>query len=428
MDDRAWTQDDRPQASRDGRGDGHADGLRVLVSRALRRASIRAPGLRQRVGELSLRSPVVSPALDKVDFDVHGLAGIRLIDPSTVDAAAVRRQLGPLKVELDREPDIVIRFVDRLETSSRVRYLGLNEAGFTDDAFLVLQSKHKSPAKVEVDFAQIGRQTEIVCERGLRAVPLLIAVLNLTLLARGILPLHASAFVHEGTGVVATGWSKGGKTEALLAFAARGAEYVGDEWVYVSSDGTRVLGIPEPIRLWRWHLRQLPQYQALIRPGERARLRAIELLLSSDRTVRRLGSETLIRGSSRLAPLLKRQLHVDVDPERLFGGIGALSAPFDRLFFLVSHEAPELTVEPVDPLDVAHRMVFSLQHERLDLMAAYLKFRFAFPDAANPLIEQAEELQRKALARAFADKPAYVVRHPYPFSLRALFEAMSPYC
>lgn len=43
MDDRAWTQDDRPQASRDGPGDGHADGLRVLVSRALRRASILVP-------------------------------------------------------------------------------------------------------------------------------------------------------------------------------------------------------------------------------------------------------------------------------------------------------------------------------------------------------------------------------------------------
>jgi hypothetical protein len=374
------------------------------------------------------RAVAVATRVGEVDFDLHGLATIRLVGALPGDVAAVRRQLGPLQATLVREPDIVIRFVDRLAASSRLCYLGVDEAGFTDERFLVLRGKHKAPAKVEIDFAQVGRRIEILCEHGLPAVPLLIPILNLTVLAKGALPVHASAFVHDGTGVLVTGWSKGGKTEALLAFVARGAEYVGDEWVYVPSDGARVLGIPEPIRLWRWHLRQLPQYQALIRPGERARLRAIELLLSSDRTVRRLGSETLIRGSSRLAPLLKRQLHVDVDPERLFGGIGALSAPFDRLFFLVSHEAPELTVEPVDPLDVAHRMVFSLQHERLDLMAAYLKFRFAFPDAANPLIEQAEELQRKALARAFADKPAYVVRHPYPFSLRALFEAMSPYC
>ena len=82
--------------------------------------------------------------------------------------------------------------------------------------------------------------------RGLPAIPLLVPIVNLTALANGALPLHASAFVHRGTGVVATGWSKGGKTEALLAFSANGARYVGDEWVYVAADGSRVSGIPSP--------------------------------------------------------------------------------------------------------------------------------------------------------------------------------------
>ena len=373
------------------------------------------------MGNLSLRSPAVGTGLGEVDFDMHGLAGIRLIGASPVEAAAVRRQLGPLEGALDREPDIVISFVDRLKTTSRVRFLGLHEAGFTDEKFLLLRSKHKSAAKVEFDFTEIGGQTRIVCERGLRAVPLLIPILNLTLLAKGVLPLHASAFVHEGTGVVATGWSKGGKTEALLAFTARGAEYVGDEWVYVSKDGLRVCGIPEPIRIWHWQLGQLPEYAALIGKREHARLRALELLLGRDDALRRAGG-------SRLAALLRRQLYVDVDPHRLFGSLGELTAPFDRLFLLVSHDASEVTVEPVDPLEVARRMVFSLQHERLDFMAYYLKSRFAFPDAVSSVVEGAEELQRKVLAQAFAGKPAYVVHHPYPFSLAALFEAMSRHC
>jgi len=373
------------------------------------------------MGIVSLRSPAVSPGLDEVDFDIHGLAGIRLIGASPVEAAAVRRQLGPLEGVLDLEPDIVIRFVDRLKTSSRVRFLGLHEAGFTDDGFLILRSRHKSSAKVEVDFTEIGAQTRIVCERGLRAVPLLIPILNLTLLARGVLPLHASAFVHEGTGIVATGWSKGGKTEALLAFTARGAEYVGDEWVYVSRDGARIFGIPEPIRIWHWQLGQLPEYAALIGKKEHARLGAIELLLRRDEALRRAGG-------GRLTGLLRRQLHVDVEPLRLFGSLGDQTARFDRLFLLVSHDASELTVEPIDPLEVARRMVFSLQHERLDFMSYYLKSRFAFPDAVSSVVEAAEELQGKMLAQAFAGKPAYVVHHPYPFSLAALFEAMSRHC
>lgn len=364
-----------------------------------------------------------------VDFDLHGLAGIRLLEPSPSDVAAVGRQLGLVHEQLEREPDIVVRFVDRLATGSRIRFVGLGEAAFTDDAFLVLRSKHKAPARVELDFTQVGETVEIVCERGLPAVPFLIPILNLTVLAHGVLPLHASAFVHRGTGVVATGWSKGGKTEALLAFAARGARYVGDEWVYVTGDGGRVYGIPEPVRIWGWHLRQLPQYEALVGGANRARLRAIELFLGSERAVRRVRvGKRPSRALARLVPLLSRQLFVDVEPERLFGPVGEQSAPFDRLFFLVSSAAPDIAVEPVDPLDIGERMVFSLQHERLDFTAAYLKYRFAFPAAANPFFEQVEEIQRQALARAFAGKAAFVVHHPYPCSLESLYEAMSPYC
>lgn len=370
-----------------------------------------------------------SPTRAAVDFDLHGLAGVRLLGASPTDVAAVGRQLGLVQASLDREPDIVIRFVDRLRTESRIRYVGLGEAAFTDDAFLVLRSKHKAPARVEIAFRHIGESVEIVCERGLPAVPLLIPILNLTVLARGVLPLHASAFVHRGTGVVATGWSKGGKTEALLAFAARGAEYVGDEWVYVTADGSRVHGIPEPIRIWGWHLRQLPQYEALVSRADRTRLRAIELFLGSERALRRVRAGRGPAGAlTRLTPLLSRQLFVDIEPERLFGRVGTQAAAFDRLFFLVSSDAPDIAVEPVDPLDVAERMVFSLQHERLDFAATYLKYRFAFPAASNPFVEQLEEIQRKALARAFADKPAFVVHHPYPCSLGSLFDAMSPYC
>ncbi|HEY7560677.1 MAG TPA: hypothetical protein VH650_00740 [Gaiellaceae bacterium] len=364
-----------------------------------------------------------------MDFDLHGLAGIRLVGASPGDLAGVRRQLGLAPGSLDREPDVVIRFVDRVAARSRVRLLGLGEAAFTDDAFLVLRSRHKAPARVEIDLAQIGEVVEIVCESGLPAVPFLIPILNLTVLARGALPLHASSFVYGGTGVVATGWTKGGKTEALLAFTSRGARYVADEWAYVTADGSSVHGIPEPIRIWGWQLRQLPQYEALVGRAERGRLRAVELVLGSERALRRARvGRRPSRALARLAPLLSRQLCVDVEPERIFGDVSGRAAPFDRLFFLVSSDDPDIAVEPVDPLDVGARMAFSLQHERLDFTAALLKYRFAFPEAANPFFEQVEELERQALARVLAGKRAYVVYHPYPVSLDALFAAMSPYC
>ena len=367
----------------------------------------------------------------EIDYDLHGLAGIRLVDASPGDAAAVARQLGPIRAPLDREPDIVIRFVDHLATSSSLRYLGPGEAGFTDDAFFVLRSKHKTPAKVKVGFAELGGRCEIVCEHGLAAVPLLIPILNLAVLRGGAAPLHASAFVFEGTGVVATGWSKGGKTEALLAFMSRGAEYVGDEWVYVSADGERVHGIPEPIRVWDWHLRHLPEYRARLRAGDRARLAAIRSAIALESSLAATGASGLApaRALTRLSPLLRRQLFVDVPPETLFeGGLGTLSGGFDRLFFLTSHEGSDVAVEQIDPLEVARRMVFSHQHERLDFLGSYLRFRFAFPERINPILEEAEQFERDSLERVFARKTCYAVYHPYPVSIPALFDAMRPLC
>ena len=137
---------------------------------------------------------------EKVEYDLHGFVGIQLVNALPGDVKIVARQLGPIRKSLAREPDIVIRFVERLSNSSRVRYVGLNEAGFTNDAFLVLRSDHKSRAVVQIPFDQIGKKCEIVCERGLVAIPLLIAIINLTALGKGLLPMHASAFTYKGVG------------------------------------------------------------------------------------------------------------------------------------------------------------------------------------------------------------------------------------
>jgi hypothetical protein len=369
--------------------------------------------------------PVTTNAQDGIDFDVHGLVGVRLLDAGPRDAAAVRRQLGIAPAPLDREPDIAVRFVDRLETASPIRYLGPKDVGFTDDAFLVLRGKQKSRVRVQLPLAEIGRRPTILCERGAPAIPFLIPILNLTALANGALPLHASAFVHEGRGVVATGWSKGGKTEALLAFGANGAQYVGDEWVYLSEGGTRAFGLGEPIRVWNWHLRELPTYRTAIERSDRARLRTLGALLALDRAAGLIAPGP----ARRMRHLLEDQQRVDVDPARLFGAAARIeSTRVDTVLFVESRDAPGVTVEAADPLDVAARMVASLQHERLPFHALYLKWKFAFPGAVCPLIEGAEAIERAALDDFLAGKAAYTVHHPYPVSLTDLYAAVAPYC
>lgn len=354
----------------------------------------------------------------QVEFDLHGLIGIRLVNPRPKDTRAVAAQLGLKPSTLNRPADITIRFVDQLDYTSPVRLLNIDEMGFTEDAFLVMRAKHKTPARVVIPFDQVGSEIEIRCEHGLTAVPLLVATINVTALAKGALPLHASAFEYNGKGVLATGWSKGGKTETLLAFMLHGARYIGDEWVYLMPD-QQMFGIPEPIRLWDWHLQQLPTFYARLSPDEQNRLRALKLAQKV------AGAAPLLKRARRL---IKNQQHVDVPPEQLFGENGdAYPGRMDKVLFVTSHETPDIVVSPVDAQEIADRMLFSLQYEQIPFYSYYLAYQFAFPCRPNSWVEASTRIQRQRLNQFLAGQESYAVGHPYPVGIDALYEAICPF-
>ncbi|CAN5147791.1 hypothetical protein BH20ACT13_BH20ACT13_10590 [soil metagenome] len=369
-----------------------------------------------------------APRSGVIDFTLHGFVGVRLVGASPRDANDVSKQLGSIQGSLTRDPDIVVRFVDRLPASSDLQYLGLDDAGFDRDSFYVLRRDRSKRMRTRVALEQVGGRCEIVCESGFGSVPLLIPIVNLTMLAQGLVPIHGSAFTYEETGVLVTGWAKGGKTEVLLGFMDRGARYIGDEWVYVDAEGKRLYGIPEPIRIWDWHLDDLAHYRRLIGNGTRARMWLTRRAAHSRRALPdRLASTDGGQLVDRAIALVERQSSVRVAPERLFGRDSCvLEGPLDKVFFVVSHESADVTVEPLGSDEVARRMIFSHQFERLELIAAYLQSRFAFPDRVNTLLEQAREQEGVLLGQAFAGTDAYVVRHPFPAPIPALVDAIRP--
>lgn len=360
-----------------------------------------------------------------VDFDLRGQVGVRLLDAEAGDRLAVARQLGPLERRLERDPDVTIRFVDRVD-HGRLTYVAWPDAAFDERRFYLLTGKGRLEAKSIVPFESLGVGCEIVCERGLAAVPLLLPIVGLTALAKGVLPLHASAFVHDGRGVLVTGWAKGGKSETLLAFMTRGARYVGDEWVYLAGDG-QMFGVPEPIRLWGWQVEQLRSLAPRLSRSERWRLRGLGALagtagrLAPRRAGGRLGS--LAR---RGAGLVRRQVSVQVPPSRLFGPDRLVDvAPVDAVVLASSHESDEVRLDPADGREIGQRMLASLAHERRTLLDAYRQFRFAFPDRRNELIERAPEIEAELIDRALGGRPAAWLRHPYPCRLEALFPPLN---
>jgi hypothetical protein len=356
------------------------------------------------------------------DFDLHGLVGVRVVDGSPSDVAVVRRQLGHPETALDREPDLTVRFVERLAPSP-LTLVGVGETGYDDDSFYLLAAKGGSRRRTMMPFDQLGPGVEIVCESGIPAVPHLLATVNLVLLTRDVLPLHATALEVDGQGILVTGWSKGGKTETLLAATGHGARYVGDEWVHLPGNG-RMLGLPEPIRLWAWQLAQRPDLLASRTVGERLRLRT---WASASRVADELADRSW-KGSGlmrRMAPAVGRQAYLQVPPVDLFGVDGMASeASLDAVVLVLSHESPETVVHAARPGEIARRMAASLAEERAPLMVHYRQFRYAFPDRSSELLESAGDLEARLLAARLDDVPSAKVTHPHPCDVHELGRAV----
>lgn len=106
-----------------------------------------------------------------MEFDIHGSVGIRVEGATDVDGAALVYQLGPPQPLHGREPDITIRFQDRLERPDLV-YLGLNEMAFDHSGFYVL-GRRDGMIKARIPFEAIGQPCDILCRRGIGDIPLL---------------------------------------------------------------------------------------------------------------------------------------------------------------------------------------------------------------------------------------------------------------
>jgi hypothetical protein len=339
-----------------------------------------------------------------MDYDIHGFAGVRVGEGARLD------QLGEPR-DLDREPDISIRFVEQLAPAA-LTLIGLDECGYDEESFYVLRPGSRAILPMD----RIGERLEVVCELG-GDVPFLRELVNMAALANGAVPVHAAAFEYEGKGFLVTGWSRGGKTEVLLAFTARGARYVGDEWIYVSGDGSRLHTSYGPVTLWDWNLDDLPEYRARISRADRIRMRAIRRVRE-----RAPSGAGLVSKAARVA---ERRGSVQASPQVLFEDYIA-SCAFDQLILAVSTENDSVSVKPADPAEVARRMAAGMVYEHRDLLEQYEKFRFAFPDRRSDLLDRLEERYANALARAFADKPAHVLAHPYPAHIPSLYDAMRP--
>ncbi|MGB5847051.1 MAG: hypothetical protein WBH40_01110 [Ignavibacteriaceae bacterium] len=362
-----------------------------------------------------------------IDFDLYGIVGIRLIDPSDKDVKYVSRFLSRFKADLSKEPDITIRFKKKWELGD-VTYLGLNDAAFNENGFYILSSG-RAPLKVKIPFEQIGEKCEIVCEQGIIGIPLLHYIINLTFLKKKYLPMHASAFSYDNQGALIIGWSKGGKTEALFSFIKHGAEFIGDETVIVSPDGKKMFGIPVPVSIWEWQFSEIPELMPPLSAQKKILFKGVHFVERVNRfySKGRLKKNAVVKLIGEALPTLRKQLNIRVNPEEIFNGkVRWSQVNLNKLVIIMSHNKDDITLDKCNTNKIADRMITSNLYELDSFNNYYNIFKFAFPGVKNDFLENLDKIYNKILPNAISGIESYKVLHPYPVSFEKLYTVMKP--
>ena len=379
------------------------------IAKAVSKVRARGRATRATATQIEVRS-----AGKSVDHDVHGMVGVRIRDASPLDLAAVARQLGPIRdTSLDRQADVTVRFVDEVSTAN-ARYVEYGRTAFTDEAFILLRDGRQA-IKAEIAFDESGH-VEIVCQHGIKSVPLLLPLLSRAVRARGCVALHASAATFDGTGLLMPAWAHGGKTTGLLATLTQGAGYVGDEWIVVRGDGSRIFGLLRPVELHGWQRDQIPAAQPHI-PS------AVRLTSATIRRLSRVGvPPRIVRG-------IDRRLDRSIDPTDLFAPAGTpLSAWFRAVLWMIRHDARRVRIERADLATTVRRIAASVASEEAPLLDIEQAYSFAFPERTFPRSQRPSDVLERTLTRALAGKDLFVVYHPAPCNLHELGAALASVC
>lgn len=337
-----------------------------------------------------------------IDFDIHGVLGVRLLDPRSRDTETVRRQLGPVETQLQRDPDVRLRFVRHLDRDAT-----------------------RTGGRIAINF-EAG--CDMHCQSGLRSIPGLLPMLSLAALKKDHVAIHGSAFVHKGIGVLMAGHARSGKTTALVGFASLGAEFGGDDWLLLSREGDAMYGLPIPIDLSPRHVESSSIVRHAIGKPRRILfqilggfVRTHQKLFGSDMTTSFTG-----RAMRKILTGLQRHIVPPIHPGQLFTKCAKSARP-QKVFLFVRHDKATVEVAQTDPSEMANELASLSEHEQHEIMELYKTHRLSSSKRKHILFECAVEWQRAILADAIAGLDSYTVRHPYPVRFCELYDKIAPF-
>ena len=224
------------------------------------------------------------------------------------------------------------------------------------------------------------------------------------------------------------GWSNGGKTSVLLSLAANGAEYVGDEWLAITNDGSEMIGYPIPLSISKWQLKQMPKLKAKVSKGAKIADIFIEFILSFLKLVLKIGDSKfiLLHFPKKILYYVEKLLKKKIAPHKVFGDkVRNVPTPVDFLFLTLRHQGSDIKIEKCKSYEIICRMINSNNYEQNLFYDYYNAFKYAFPERSNRFLDEAKEIHAQQLLKALKDKKAYKVISPSPVSLNDLYKKIN---
>ena len=177
-------------------------------------------------------------------FDIHGV-NVEIHGENRKLHDFLLEQLGFFSNECFKEPDVTIELVSRLATPSKLKSIG-NQVIFGNGIFYA----QIEGSKILFPIQNIGRKIKIKVEMSVPLEKLIKCVIEpvfyFKLLKDDFVLIHASAVQYENTGIIFPAWTHAGKTVLLIQFLQRGADFLADDWVFVSASG-KIHAYPRPI-------------------------------------------------------------------------------------------------------------------------------------------------------------------------------------
>ncbi|HVF79945.1 MAG TPA: hypothetical protein VNA28_16755 [Solirubrobacteraceae bacterium] len=245
--------------------------------------------------------------------------------------------------------------------------------------------------------------------------------LQIALLQREAVAVHAASVELDGRAIVVAGWSESGKTETALALMERDASFLSDKWTVWGADGTLSM-FPITVGIRRWVLPFLPQLRASLTRRARAQFAAAGVAdrVSGPLRGRRRGGRLAGLASEAMDRAVALADRAALTPTELREAYGQTSdagrrMPVRCIVMLANGPSDEISVDDADPRHAATRLARSAAYERRAWFGLQERARYSLPTRAHGLsMEQVIERERSLLEARLAGTRVLTVRAPFP--------------